>query len=78
MRSSYRLLQAALIPEKAAGVNVTINLSNTNVQVGDAVELLIDGKPFYELYFARTNGAGDFSWNGDRDDCRRRYCLGSG
>ncbi len=32
--------------EKAAGVNVTINLSNTNVQVGDAVELLIDGKPF--------------------------------
>ena len=39
-------------------------------KLGDAVELLIDGKPFYELYFARTNGAGDFSWNGDRDDCR--------
>lgn len=32
--------------EKATGVNVIVNLGNTNVQPGDAVELLIDGKPF--------------------------------
>ena len=32
--------------EKAGVVEVIVNLSGTNTQVGDSVELLIDGKPF--------------------------------
>ena len=32
--------------EKAGGMIVTASLTNTNVQAGDAIELLIDGKPF--------------------------------
>ena len=32
--------------EKAANIDVVVNLTGTNTQVGDSVELLIDGKPF--------------------------------
>ncbi len=32
--------------EKAANMNVVVNLTNANAQAGDAIELLIDNKPF--------------------------------